>query len=83
MFYIKDASNTVQSTSNKFKNNYIASKGGAFSLYNTQFTDISSEYEGLSALYGGAIYCDFCTLSLNQIKFKLLRAYEGGTIYVT
>ena len=82
LFYIKDSISTVVSSSNEFKRNYVANKGGAFSLYNCKMTEHDSTYENLAALYGGAFYCNHCSFTFTQTVFRNLRAYEGGTFYV-
>jgi hypothetical protein len=44
--------------------------GGSFSLISSTLSDLNSFHMSNGAIYGGAIYCDKCTLTLNTVTFS-------------
>lgn len=65
MFYIKNAGVAITSTTNQFKYNYVANKGGVFYLENSVLIDAGSTFEYNAALYGSIIYCKDCAFTFN------------------
>eukprot|EP00347_Sterkiella_histriomuscorum_P016469 403353061 len=88
-FYIQDAL-SVTSTSNTYQYCYQMKEGAIFHLLTTAtqpnmllFTEKSSIYQYNQASYGGAIYCLYCNIDIqNQTQFKYNYAREGGAIYI-
>ena len=80
--YINGATTTTQFTTNTIKYCYSGDKGGAYSIISSSIVDTSSTYSYNGAVYGGAVYCDTCTISLTKVAFQNNEAYDGGTFYL-
>ena len=69
----------LSSTSNTFSNCWGADKGGAIYLsVAANFTDSGSSFYNNSAVEGGALYCERCTLTLTKTKIYNNRAWNGA-----
>ena len=69
----------MTSTSNTFHNCWGAGKGGAiYMAESATFSDNGSNFYNNSALIGGAIYNEKCTLNLLNTKIYKNRANYGG-----
>lgn len=82
MFYISGATTPTISTTNTYQNNYVAFRGGSYSLYNTQLFETGSTFLYMAAINGGHVYCSSCSMTFSGSTFTYQRAYNGGVWYV-
>eukprot|EP00347_Sterkiella_histriomuscorum_P017498 403349122 len=79
-FYFDSAVN-VSSVGNEFRFCYVTESGSIFSLKNTQFYDEDSKYYQNAALYGGSLYCQNCSINLQNVTFQKMYSRYGGIIF--
>ena len=78
-----DSVGTITSTNNIYQQCYTALQGGVFHLVvGNIMTDTGSTFRQNVASFGGAIYCDACTLGLTSTTFIDHLAKDGGVIWM-
>ncbi|CDW71354.1 UNKNOWN [Stylonychia lemnae] len=78
--YISGSTKGIFSNYNEYRNCYIGSIGGVYTLISITMIEIGSTYFQNAAVGGGAIKCDSCILKISKASFSSNQAYSGGAI---